>query len=184
MPTGKDIMMSRVTTTGISETTFLRNNTVLRISDVGGRRSERKQWIRCFENVNAVIFTIDLASYDLILFEDESVNRLQEDLRLFDSIINSHWFAKTNFALVFTKMDKLALKIKRVSLPKYFPDYEGGDDIDAAKDYLTKRFLSLDMHGKDVQVSYVTIDDDLGVASTRKILDDLVELNRRQVSVT
>jgi guanine nucleotide-binding protein G(i) subunit alpha len=184
MPTDKDILMSRLKTTGITETTFFQHDTRLRVYDVGGVRSERKKWIHVFEDVDAVVFTVDIASYNQLLFEDETANRLQEDLTLFDSIVNSRWFIRSSFALVFTKMDKLKSKIKRASLQQYCPDYKGGDDIDAAKDYLTKRFLSLDMHGKDIQVSYVTIDDDLGVASTRKILDDLVKLSRRQVSVS
>jgi len=31
-----------------------------------------------------------------MLYEDESVNRMQEALTLFDSICNSRWFVKTS----------------------------------------------------------------------------------------
>jgi hypothetical protein len=38
--------------------------------DVGGQRSERRKWIHCFENVNAVMFVASLAVYDQVLLED------------------------------------------------------------------------------------------------------------------
>ncbi|EJW74437.1 hypothetical protein WUBG_14655 [Wuchereria bancrofti] len=45
---------------------------VLRIFDVGGQRSERKKWIHCFEDVNAIIFIAAISQYDQVLFEDET----------------------------------------------------------------------------------------------------------------
>ena len=46
-----------------------------RLFDVGGQRSERKKWIRCFDEVKAVIFIAALSDYDLSLAEDDNVNR-------------------------------------------------------------------------------------------------------------
>jgi len=40
-------------------------------------RSERKKWIHCFENVTALVFLVALSEYDQMLYEDESVNRMQ-----------------------------------------------------------------------------------------------------------
>jgi len=40
--------------------------------DVGGQRSEQKKWIRCFENVAALVFLVSLSEYDQMLYEDES----------------------------------------------------------------------------------------------------------------
>jgi len=56
IPTEKDVLHSRVTTTGITETSFNYQNLSFRMIDVGGQRNERKKWIHCFENVNAVFF--------------------------------------------------------------------------------------------------------------------------------
>ena len=46
-----------------------------RMFDVGGQRSERKKWIHCFEGVTAIIFCVALSGYDLVLAEDEEMNR-------------------------------------------------------------------------------------------------------------
>jgi guanine nucleotide-binding protein G(i) subunit alpha len=34
------------------------------IFDVGGQRNERKKWIHCFDNINALIFMVALSEYD------------------------------------------------------------------------------------------------------------------------
>ena len=42
--------------------------------DVGGQRSERKKWYRCFTGVTAIIFCTAMSEYDLVLEEDDEVN--------------------------------------------------------------------------------------------------------------
>jgi len=101
LPTDQDILRSRVKTTGITETTFRVGELTYRLFDVGGQRSERKKWIHCFENVTALVFLVALSEYDQMLYEDESVNRMQEALTLFDSICNSRWFVKTSIVRCF-----------------------------------------------------------------------------------
>ena len=53
--------------------------------DVGGQRSERKKWIHCFEGVTAIIFCVALSGYDLVLAEDEEMNRYARDVIMFPS---------------------------------------------------------------------------------------------------
>uniref|UniRef100_A0A1I7WXH0 G-protein alpha subunit n=1 Tax=Heterorhabditis bacteriophora TaxID=37862 RepID=A0A1I7WXH0_HETBA len=47
-----------------------KRNLLSRVIDVGGQRSERKKWIHCFDNVNAIIFISSLSEYDQTLRED------------------------------------------------------------------------------------------------------------------
>jgi guanine nucleotide-binding protein subunit alpha len=150
--------MARVKTTGITETSFDSNRRRIRVYDHGGMRSERKKWIHTFEKVDVIIFHVEIASYDQVLFEDDTVNRIKEALALFDSIVNSRWFIKTSFLLHFTKMDKLEAKIKKSPLKNYFPDFEkDGRNIDDVKAYIESRFLSLNQHPeKIVQVIYTS----------------------------
>ena len=44
--------------------------------DVGGQRSERKKWIHCFEDVNAIIFITAISEYDEVLAEDETTVKI------------------------------------------------------------------------------------------------------------
>jgi len=140
LPDDQDILRSRVKTTGIVETTFPLKNMTFRMFDVGGQRSERKKWIHCFENVNAIIFLAAISEYDQKLVEDEEVNRMQEAFTLFDSICTSRWFSKTSIILFLNKMDIFEEKIYDVPIEEYFDDYEGGADLASAKDYFRQRF--------------------------------------------
>lgn len=125
VPTDQDVLRSRVKTTGITETTFNIGELTYRMFDVGGQRSERKKWIHCFENVTAVIFMVAISEYDQLLMEDESVNRMDEALTLFDSICNSRWFEKTSILLFLNKTDLFREKLKTTPLNEYFKDYQG-----------------------------------------------------------
>lgn len=124
-PSDQDVLRSRVKTTGITETTFIIGELTYRMFDVGGQRSERKKWIHCFENVTSILFLVAISEYDQLLFEDETVNRMQEALTLFDSICNSRWFVKTSIILFLNKIDRFKEKLPISPMKTYFPDYEG-----------------------------------------------------------
>ncbi|KIY65328.1 heterotrimeric G protein alpha subunit B [Cylindrobasidium torrendii FP15055 ss-10] len=156
LPTDQDILRSRVKTTGITETTFKVGELTYKLFDVGGQRSERKKWIHCFENVTALVFLVSLSEYDQQLYEDETVNRMQEALTLFDSICNSRWFVKTSIILFLNKIDLFRQKLPRSPLGDYFPDFTGGDDYDLACDYLLKRFTALNQSSSKQIYSHYT----------------------------
>jgi len=104
-PTNDDILRARVKTTGIVEVEFSLETEVYKMVDVGGQRSERKKWIHCFQDVNAIIFVASLSEYNLLLEENGTTNRMHESIKLFDDIINNVWFVKTNIILFLNKMD-------------------------------------------------------------------------------
>jgi guanine nucleotide-binding protein subunit alpha len=55
----------------------------IHLFDVGGQRSERKNWIHCFEGVTAIIFCVALSEYDQVLPEEKQQNRMIESLNIF-----------------------------------------------------------------------------------------------------
>ncbi|VDN09709.1 unnamed protein product [Dibothriocephalus latus] len=122
-PTEQDILRTRVKTTGVVEFQFKMHDMTFRIFDVGGQRSERKKWIKCFEDVTAIIFCVAMSEYDQVLREDETMNRMQEALNLFDSICNNKWFVDTSMILFLNKKDLFAEKIKRSPLTICFSEY-------------------------------------------------------------
>jgi guanine nucleotide-binding protein G(i) subunit alpha len=67
-------------------------------------------------------------------------------------VCNSRWFTKTSIILFLDGIDAFAEKIPRRPLADYFPDYTGGDDCDAACDYLLHRFVSLNQHAATRQI--------------------------------
>ncbi|XP_035675996.1 guanine nucleotide-binding protein G(s) subunit alpha-like [Branchiostoma floridae] len=88
-PTDQDILRCRVLTSGIFETKFEANGIKFHMFDVGDQRGERRRWIEYFTDVPAIIFVVACSSYDMVLGEDPSQNRLREALDLFESIWNN-----------------------------------------------------------------------------------------------
>jgi hypothetical protein len=144
IPSEQDIMRARVRTTGIVEETFQIGKHTFLFFDVGGQRNERKKWIACFSEVQAVIFVAALSEYNQRLFEDEHTNRMVscptvcvlgitsilaqvEAIVLFDEICNSRWFKNTSMILFLNKCDLFEQKIQTISVKSVpeFVDYSG-----------------------------------------------------------
>merc|ERR1711916_219162 len=142
-PSAEDVLRWRARTTGIHEIEFDIEALHFRMVDVGGQRSERKKWAHCFEDVTAIIFVVAMDGYDMKLYEDENVNRIQEARKLFDDIVNSKWFQSTNIVLFLNKSDLFAEKIKTVDMKVCFSDYKGGCDYQAASEFITHKFKKL-----------------------------------------
>jgi len=113
--------------------------------DVGGQRNERRKWIHCFDDANAVIFVVALSEYDQMLFEDNTVNRMVEAIALFDEISNSRWFTNTSMILFLNKKDLFEKKISRSSIKvahEDFLDYGGPEfDYEQGVEYFKTKFL-------------------------------------------
>ncbi|EZA51950.1 Guanine nucleotide-binding protein G(o) subunit alpha, partial [Ooceraea biroi] len=139
-PTEQDILRTRVKTTGIVEVHFSFKNLNFKLFDVGGQRSERKKWIHCFEDVTAIIFCVAMSEYDQVLHEDETTNRMQESLKLFDSICNNKWFTDTSIILFLNKKDLFEEKIRKSPLTICFPEYAGAQEYSEAAAYIQAQF--------------------------------------------
>ncbi|XP_048403441.1 guanine nucleotide-binding protein G(i) subunit alpha-2 isoform X2 [Stegostoma tigrinum] len=153
IPTQQDVLRTRVKTTGIVETHFTFKDLHFKMFDVGGQRSERKKWIHCFEGVTAIIFCVALSAYDLVLAEDEEMNRMHESMKLFDSICNNKWFTDTSIILFLNKKDLFEEKITKSPLSICFPEYAGVNEYDAASGYIQTKFEDLNKR-KDTKEIY------------------------------
>jgi len=175
MPTDQDVLRSRVKTTGITETHFQIGDLTYRMFDVGGQRSERKKWIHCFESVTAIIFLVAISEYDQMLYEDESINRMQEALVLFDSICNSRWFIRTSIILFLNKIDLFKEKLARSPIEPYFPDYTGGPDFNAACEYFAGRFVSLNQSSaKQIYTHFTCATDTNQIKFVLSAVNDII----------
>ncbi|KAK5987524.1 Guanine nucleotide-binding protein alpha-2 subunit [Cladobotryum mycophilum] len=145
IPNDQDLLRSRLRTTGITETIFDLGQLTYRMFDVGGQRSERKKWIHCFENVNCLLFLVAISGYDQCLVEDKDGNQMNEALMLWESIANSHWFARSSLILFLNKMDLFKEKLPKSPITRYgFTDYHGPeDDYKAASKYFLDKFKAL-----------------------------------------
>lgn len=148
-PTTADVLHARSRTTGIVEQEFLIKNHPFLVVDVGGQRNERKKWIHAFDQVTAVIFVAALSAYDQTLYEDDSMNRMQESLTVFKDVLTLETFANTDVILFLNKSDLFEDKLKVSDITSAFPEYKRderfakGDpnDVKHAYSYIKKQFL-------------------------------------------
>lgn len=146
IPNEQDVLRSRVRTTGIVQSDFKIKTLNFKMFDVGGQRNERRKWIHAFDDVNAMIFVAALSEYDQVLFEDETQNRMDEALQLFDQIINSKWFKQTSCILFLNKRDLFEMKLKKKPLKKFYQPAQDSEitddtDLDQCGNFFKKAFL-------------------------------------------
>jgi len=150
LPSEEDTVMARVRTTGMVMTEFDITPIHWRIVDVGGQRSERKKWIRFFDDVEAILFVVNLAGYNQVLFEDQSKNRMIESLELFEQVANYDCFKNTPIYLFLNKKDLFEQLLRNRDITCLFPDYDGEKTTQAQLDYIAKQFQSRLPEGKDL----------------------------------
>jgi hypothetical protein len=158
LPSDQDILRCRVRTTGIVEQEFQINGEKFRLFDVGGQRNERKKWIHCFEGVTAVLFVGVLSEYDLTLYEDETMNRMEETLNIFEEICNSAFFTKTSIILFLNKRDIFQEKIKAVALNvcPCFKSYTGPNTYEAGCQLIENSFHARNKNPNKLIYAHVT----------------------------
>lgn len=172
VPTDEDVLKSRVKTTGITEVYFQpKPGLIWHVFDVGGVWSERKKWGCVFDRADCVIVTVDVTCFDRALFENETINRMQDSLNLFNGLINGRWFRETAFVLLFTNTAKLTQQLEHSPVKNYLTGFTGENMWGDYIPYITKRFESLKKdEGIILEVRYVDIDNGLG--SMAQIAED------------
>ncbi|KAF8882728.1 G protein alpha-subunit [Infundibulicybe gibba] len=183
LPSDQDIFYSTTTRAGIRETTLKVGELAYRFFDPGQQSRDWRKWIHYFEGVHALIFLANLSDYDQVWCEDKSENDLQATLTIFDSICNSRWLAKTPVILLLN-IGIFAEKLLGSPLSDYFPDYRGGNDYDSARDYILRRFVSLNRAAAErpIYAYYVSTADTQQIKFIMSAIQDIllqIHLHRR-----
>jgi guanine nucleotide-binding protein G(o) subunit alpha len=128
IPTEEDVLKARVRTTQIVVNQYaVDGTTTIEVCDVGGQRTERRKWINCFDNVDALIFVTALSEYDQRLSEARNSNSMMESLNLFQTISENACFHGKPILLFLNKKDIFEDKIRYSNIAdiSHFADYEG-----------------------------------------------------------
>ena len=176
-PSEQDVLKSRVQTTGIIETTFKQGTITYKLFDVGGQRSERRKWLHCFDDVKAVLCVAALSGYDMTLVEDDTTNRMEESLNLFQAICTNKFFDDSSIVLFLNKVDLFTEKINNTNrhLRLYFPHYNGPDhDISAAKEFIKSQFLMRNIKERIIYTHFTTATDTSNISVVFKVVLDTI----------
>ena len=115
-----DFVRCTVKSSGIADTI---TEDGLQLLDLGGRRSERQKWRRCFDAVAGVVFVASVGDFMDPLDEDPTVNRLTESVQIFEEIVNHRLCQGIPVVVTFTKVDLLADALRRWRLQELYPEY-------------------------------------------------------------
>jgi len=149
IPSETDMLFARKQTRKVQQLEFDVEGRSFVLYDVGGQQIERRNWIKYFEEVDAVLYVVGLDGYSQLCIEDGATNRMRESLDLFRSLSEAPFFAQTNIILFFNKDDIFREKIKEVGLNTCFKSYPGDPhDYEECIKYISRRFS--DVHAKAI----------------------------------
>jgi len=178
IPNVKDVLVTRVKTTGVSEIEFTVKDTRFKLVDVGGQRNERRKWMHQFQDVTAVLFVVALSEYNLKLYEDGTTNRMFESLKLFKEMCNNQWFVNTAMIIFLNKSDLFAEKIRKYPLSDTFSDYTGGADFAKATEFIADKFISQNTNPNKPIYHHVTCATDTkSVETVFNVVKDVIFRN-------
>lgn len=147
VPTNDDILRARLKTLGVSEHRFTiahgsGPSRVWRVFDVGGHRSLRAAWAPYFDDMDAIIFLAPISCFDQVLAEDHKVNRLEDSVNLWTSIVSNELLKRTTLILFLNKIDILKAKLASgIKLADYVVSYGNRpNEFEHVAGYLRKKF--------------------------------------------
>ncbi|OJA09485.1 hypothetical protein AZE42_05856 [Rhizopogon vesiculosus] len=151
-PSDDDVLRARLKTVGVSEyrcemeaVAGRESGTEWRIIDVGGSRSQRATWVPFFDDVDAIIFLAPISSFDQVLSEDRSVNRLEDSVLLWKAVCSNKLLANVDLVLFLNKCDILDAKLSSgIRLSKYVRSYgDRPNDMETASKYFRSKFSAI-----------------------------------------
>ncbi len=136
-PTMEHVLRARAQTTGVVSERLSIGSDEYELIDVGGQRSERRKWMRCFMgsgSITAVLFIVGVSSFNTVLVEDGETNRLVESHSLFREYTSK--LKKTQFILFLNKYDLFLERIRTTDITDcpLLADFKG--DCRSAKETL------------------------------------------------
>ncbi|KIK37667.1 hypothetical protein CY34DRAFT_775261 [Suillus luteus UH-Slu-Lm8-n1] len=151
-PNDDDVLRARLKTVGVSEyrcemeaVAGRESGTEWRIVDVGGSRSQVPTWVPFFDDVDAIIFLAPISSFDQVLAEDRSVNRLEDSVLLWKAVCSNKLLANVDLVLFLNKCDILDAKLTSgIRLSKYVRSYgDRPNDMETASKYFRSKFSAI-----------------------------------------
>jgi len=181
-------------TTGVVEHTFVvpsGNNQGVewRIYDVGGARNQRQAWAPYFDDVTAIIFLAPISAFDQVLTEDPRVNRLEDSLLLWKSVISNKLLANVSIILFLNKCDLLQAKLESgVRLNHHMINYgDRSNDYESVSQYFRYKFGALHQtytpnKEREIYIHLTTVTDTRRTAlMITAVRDIIIKVNLRNM---
>lgn len=147
LPSQADLLRIRVRTVGFDEATFTYKKTGFHVLDLGGQRSERRDWQDALHVASTILFVSSLCEWDQKLREDFSQSRFHETLHIFQSLMDDPATLKKGIIVFLNKRDLFQSKMedpeRRANFTRFFPEYKGVLSVEPCLNFLKGKFIDI-----------------------------------------
>lgn len=147
IPNHKDILHCRKATKSVYELCITIQSIPFVFIDVGGQRTQRQKWTKCFGSaITSIIFFVSSSEFDQVLAEDRTTNRLEESKNIFDTIVNNNTFNDISIILFLNKTDILEQKLRmpETNFLEFYPEFKGSPQSTLdVQNFILNMFLSV-----------------------------------------
>ena len=115
------------------------------VSQISSQRSDRRRWIRWLDNINVVVYVVNLSVYDTPTYEDYNKNCLDASMDLFEDICKQKTFNNTDFVVFFNKIEEFNDKIANVPFTIFQPNFDPlhANKSEHVKEWIMNEFIKI-----------------------------------------
>jgi guanine nucleotide-binding protein G(i) subunit alpha len=125
---------------------------------------------------SGIIYVASLSEYNQKCYEDDMTNRMLESLEVFEELLNSELFKGIPILLLLNKLDIFTQKIAKKDLSCVFPEYKGGNDVEASIEFIKEKYqLLVKENPERLQIQVINAMDENSVI---KAFQGFQELNK------
>jgi guanine nucleotide-binding protein G(i) subunit alpha len=92
--------------------------------------------------VKGMVYVASLSDFNRKSPQDNT-NRMLESLNVFEDLLLENNFKETPILLLLNKLDIFTQKIAKKDLSCVFPEYKGGNDVEAAIEFIKQKYKIL-----------------------------------------
>jgi guanine nucleotide-binding protein G(i) subunit alpha len=165
VPSEADIIRLNLSDRGIKELRFDWDELEIRLFNISGwvPVQFRKRWLHQLESATALLYTVDVSTYDRPYFGQPTESQLLDDFATFETWANSPKFAGSSIILILNNFTRFREKLQHSPLTTFFPDYTppAEKDVDpetSARQYILSRFKEVNRNRLSIYSFWVDLD--------------------------
>ena len=147
VPSEADLLRLRVRTRGYDEAVFTYKKVAFRVVDLGGQRSERREWQAALDKASNALFVTSLCEWDQKLREDFNQSRMRETMHIFDALVNDPASAGKGITVLLNKLDlfreKLRVPEKAAAFAAFYKDLKGAPTAESGVEHIREQFVTM-----------------------------------------
>ncbi|KAF2750028.1 guanine nucleotide-binding protein-like protein alpha-3 subunit [Sporormia fimetaria CBS 119925] len=161
IPSEADIIRLNNMDGGIKELRFSWDELDVHLFNISGWQPDnfRRRWFHQLENATAIVYTVDVSTYDRPWLAQSTESQLLDDFASFDTWVNSPKFARSSIILLLNNFTRFREKLPHCPLSTFFADYTPGPDPEvSARQYILKRFKDVNRNKLSIYSFWVDLD--------------------------